>query len=280
MLSLWQISAVEGALSASVWLALEGPSKNRRANLGRAQSAPRLAGLGGRSNYKHLFGRAADLSTFGSVVLSTTPGKMIVFKDKISGEKVFCAAQEVPCIVHAGAARHQQRLYAQEVTFALQAMRCSPTVTPCVRSRMGSSMRLMERCGCSLLCHLERNDALKNCRQFFSLYFCRPTYRPSYAVTMNIMLMVSALLILPHAHSSLTLHLLQWTTVGDVDIDIGANPSAEEAEEGVESNERKTVDIIESFRLNVSPTALPVTNSGIFISLLFTSRATWKGSLS
>lgn len=97
---------------------------------------------------------------------------------------------------------------------------------------------------------------------------------------MNIMLMVSALLILPHAHSSLTLHLLQWTTVGDVDIDIGANPSAEEAEEGVESNERKTVDIIESFRLNVSPTALPVTTSGTFIYLLFISRATWKGSLS
>ena len=44
---------------------------------------------------------------------------------------------------------------------------------------------------------------------------------------------------------------MQWTTVGDVDIDIGANPSAEEAEEGVESANRKTVDIIESFRLNV-----------------------------
>ena len=45
---------------------------------------------------------------------------------------------------------------------------------------------------------------------------------------------------------------MQWTTVGDVDIDIGANPSAEEAEEGVESTDRKTVHIIESFRLNVS----------------------------
>ncbi|MCJ1354268.1 MAG: hypothetical protein MMC33_004255 [Icmadophila ericetorum] len=44
----------------------------------------------------------------------------------------------------------------------------------------------------------------------------------------------------------------KWTTVGDVDIDIGANPSAEEAEEGVESTDRKTVDIIESFRLNCS----------------------------
>ena len=45
--------------------------------------------------------------------------------------------------------------------------------------------------------------------------------------------------------------IAQWTTVGDVDIDIGANPSAEDAEEGVEANNRKTVDIIESFRLNV-----------------------------
>ena len=100
------------------------------------------------------------------------------------------------------------------------------------------------------------------------------------AVTMNTILMVPTLLILPHAQSSLTLHLLQWTTVGDVDIDIGANPSAEEAEEGVESNERKTVDIIESFRLNVSPTALPVISSDGLFSLLSISRATWKGVLS
>ena len=47
------------------------------------------------------------------------------------------------------------------------------------------------------------------------------------------------------------LSIAQWTTVGDVDIDIGANPSAEDAEEGVDANDRKTVDIIESFRLNV-----------------------------
>ena len=49
---------------------------------------------------------------------------------------------------------------------------------------------------------------------------------------------------------------MQWNTVGDVDIDIGANPSAEEAEEGVESTDRKVVDIIESFRLNVRPKCL------------------------
>ena len=120
----------------------------------------------------------------------------------------------------------------------------------------------------------------QNCHKFFLCSFQGPVSGNFRAVTINIMLMVSALLVLPHTHSSLTLHLLQWTTVGDVDIDIGANPSAEEAEEGVESNERKTVDIIESFRLNVSPTALPVTNSDGVFSLLSISRATWKRFLS
>ena len=45
---------------------------------------------------------------------------------------------------------------------------------------------------------------------------------------------------------------LQWQTVGDVDVDIGANPSAEDAEEGQDSSARKVIDIIESFRLVVS----------------------------
>ncbi len=44
---------------------------------------------------------------------------------------------------------------------------------------------------------------------------------------------------------------LQWVTVGSVDVDIGANPSAEEAEEGVDDSARKVVDIIDSFRLVV-----------------------------
>ena len=44
---------------------------------------------------------------------------------------------------------------------------------------------------------------------------------------------------------------LQWTTVGSVDVDIGANPSAEEADEGVDDSARKVVDIIDSFRLVV-----------------------------
>ena len=45
---------------------------------------------------------------------------------------------------------------------------------------------------------------------------------------------------------------MQWVTVGDVDVDIGANPSAEEADEGTESTNRKVVDIVDSFRLVVS----------------------------
>ena len=45
---------------------------------------------------------------------------------------------------------------------------------------------------------------------------------------------------------------MQWVTVGDVDVDIGANPSAEEADEGTESTSRKVVDIVDSFRLVVS----------------------------
>lgn len=40
-----------------------------------------------------------------------------------------------------------------------------------------------------------------------------------------------------------------WVTVGDVDVDIGANPSAEEADEGTESTSRKVVDVVDSFRL-------------------------------
>ena len=50
--------------------------------------------------------------------------------------------------------------------------------------------------------------------------------------------------------------LLQWVEVGDVDVDIGANASAEEAEEAVDSSARKVVDIIDGFRLNVSPVCL------------------------
>ena len=37
-----------------------------------------------------------------------------------------------------------------------------------------------------------------------------------------------------------------------MEVDIGANPSAEEEEEGVDSTARKVVDVVDAFRLNVS----------------------------
>lgn len=49
----------------------------------------------------------------------------------------------------------------------------------------------------------------------------------------------------------------QWQTVGDVQIDTGANASAEEAEESLDDSARKVVDIIESFRLVVRRPFVP-----------------------
>lgn len=49
------------------------------------------------------------------------------------------------------------------------------------------------------------------------------------------------------------LSAMQWHEKGDVDIDIGANPSAEGGDdEAVDSNTQKVVDLIDAFRLNVS----------------------------
>lgn len=39
-------------------------------------------------------------------------------------------------------------------------------------------------------------------------------------------------------------------TIGNDNIDIGANPSAEEADEGVEENSQQVIDVVHSFRLN------------------------------
>ena len=50
---------------------------------------------------------------------------------------------------------------------------------------------------------------------------------------------------------------VQWQTVGDVQIDTGANASAEEAEEALDDSARKVVDIIESFRLVVRRPVVP-----------------------
>jgi hypothetical protein len=48
--------------------------------------------------------------------------------------------------------------------------------------------------------------------------------------------------------------LLQWQVRGEVDVDIGANPSAEGGDDdgGGGSTETKVVDLIDAFRLNVS----------------------------
>ncbi len=51
------------------------------------------------------------------------------------------------------------------------------------------------------------------------------------------------------------LGLLQWQVKGDVEVDIGANPSAEGGDEdggGGDGTEQKVVDLIDAFRLNVS----------------------------
>ncbi|KAK9796326.1 hypothetical protein WJX73_005328 [Symbiochloris irregularis] len=45
----------------------------------------------------------------------------------------------------------------------------------------------------------------------------------------------------------------KWVVRGDTEVDIGANPSAEEADEGVEASSRKVVDLIDGFGLNEQP---------------------------
>lgn len=46
---------------------------------------------------------------------------------------------------------------------------------------------------------------------------------------------------------------LQWVVKGAIDVDIGANPSAEgEEDEGVDDTAVKVVDIVDTFRLQVN----------------------------
>ncbi|KAK9820394.1 hypothetical protein WJX72_009903 [[Myrmecia] bisecta] len=45
----------------------------------------------------------------------------------------------------------------------------------------------------------------------------------------------------------------KWVELGNVDVDIGANPSAEDAEETLEEGKRKVVDIVDAFRLVEQP---------------------------
>lgn len=48
--------------------------------------------------------------------------------------------------------------------------------------------------------------------------------------------------------------IVQWVVKGAVDVDIGANPSAEggEEDEGVNDEAVKVVDIVDTFRLQVT----------------------------
>ncbi|CAH8260740.1 unnamed protein product [Arabidopsis lyrata] len=48
----------------------------------------------------------------------------------------------------------------------------------------------------------------------------------------------------------------KWVTLGAVDVNIGANPSAEEGgeDEGVDDSAQKVVDIVDTFRLQEQPT--------------------------
>jgi hypothetical protein len=50
---------------------------------------------------------------------------------------------------------------------------------------------------------------------------------------------------------------LQWVVQGGIDVDIGANPSAEGGDdEGVDDQVVKVVDIVDTFRLQVAPSLL------------------------
>lgn len=51
---------------------------------------------------------------------------------------------------------------------------------------------------------------------------------------------------------------MQWVVQGALDVDIGANPSAEGADEdeGVDDQVAKVVDIVDTFRLQVSHLSL------------------------
>lgn len=56
-----------------------------------------------------------------------------------------------------------------------------------------------------------------------------------------------------HVFNSLWLTDWQWVVKGAIDVDIGANPSAEGGEdEGVDDSAIKVVDIVDTFRLQAS----------------------------
>lgn len=61
---------------------------------------------------------------------------------------------------------------------------------------------------------------------------------------------------------------VQWVVQGAVDVDIGANPSAEggDEDEGVDDQTVKVVDIVDTFRLQVSFLCYLLNVSSCFLS--------------
>lgn len=62
---------------------------------------------------------------------------------------------------------------------------------------------------------------------------------------------------------------VQWVVQGAVDVDIGANPSAEggDEDEGVDDQTVKVVDIVDTFRLQVSFLCYLLNVSSCFLSV-------------
>ena len=59
---------------------------------------------------------------------------------------------------------------------------------------------------------------------------------------------------MPSTYLRLDFDMLQWVVQGAISVDIGANPSAEggDEDEGVDDQAVKVVDIVDTFRLQVT----------------------------
>jgi hypothetical protein len=64
---------------------------------------------------------------------------------------------------------------------------------------------------------------------------------------------------------------LQWVVQGAVDVDIGANPSAEGGgeDEGVDDQAVKVVDIVDTFRLQVADSSGVVFSAVLVVDVFF-----------
>ena len=137
---------------------------------------------------------------------------MLIYKDLLSGGWLHAARSIDP----QGAGRGAPTLLAGP-----QATRCCRTPTTSRRSRTASSSRWRARCAAAGQGPGRRQGAAR---------------LACWADQLGLTLRVRA---------------LQWVELKDADVDIGANPSAEEAEEGVDNASRKVVDLIDAFNLAV-----------------------------